>query len=127
MFLRVRLSHSLLSLHLSVCLSPPSSFKPVYTRLQELTLQKFVLTKLYHAGLREHQEVRQLMHAMTGTAVSSAASSIKDGVRLLPHGMKALFRAGVIAVLAARRLVQGSRRSNAFGQMIQVRGEQFSL
>lgn len=97
------------------------SFKPVWTRLQELMVQKAVLTKLYQAGQREHHEVRDLMESMTGI------KNAPDGIRLLAQSKRAIFRAGVIAVLAARRLAGGPHRNGTFGHAVQVRGEQFSL
>lgn len=98
-------------------------YKPLFHRVQELLLQKAILTRLYHDGLREHDAIRQLMLALT------AKSSVNSptGVRASTNPPRALFRAGVIAILAARRLRFGRRRDNQFGETMLVRGQQVAI
>jgi hypothetical protein len=69
---------------------------------------------------REQSEVHDLMLAMNGGVPSTSRPS---GATT----MRARFRGGVLAVLAARRLQAGPRKATVYGQLVQVRDEHFSI
>lgn len=97
------------------------ALKPLQSKLHEMQIQKSVLNSLYTIGCREHAEVRALMIAMTGVPTPT-------GVRAFVHGAKrSLFRAGVLAVLAARRFQVGPRKGAVYGRSVVIRGEQVNL
>ena len=101
------------------------ALRPIWSRVQDLILQKSIQSRLLRKAEKDQKEVRALMLAMTG------ATAAPWGVRqLTPRGIvpRALFRSGVIAVLAARRLLMSPRRSyQVYGTQIEVRGEHLPL
>jgi chromosome segregation ATPase len=94
------------------------ALKPLQVRAGELGIQKSLMIRLLRRAEAESSDARQLMEAMTGVVAPVGVRAIQP----LQRARRALFRAGVIAVLAARRMREGARRRDHLGLLAPVRG-----